>query len=168
MGKPEPPWTHMNEPLATNYSTNYYCCDHVPKISHKIMYIYFIIIGVINSYIQQQILYCILFFSTAVFWATVFPFSYKEAKSNGNLKYFKISSLILILILPLSSLLYLVDGLYSGSLILSYCTSKDPLYFFFIITVPISFILWIVSVLLVFVAWTIFKVSVLYSTVVTT
>ncbi len=104
----------------------------------------------IYSYIVLQSLYCVLFFSMAAFWATVFPFSYKEAKSQIIQSHPNSYTPSFFPVIPGGRLL----------LILGSCTSKNSLYYNFIVTVPSSFILWIVCVPLLLVAWTILKVTI--------
>jgi hypothetical protein len=102
--------------------------------------------------------YSMLFYTFFLFWATVFPFHYREAKSNGRVKRVFIAALVTIFIVPLMPLILLKEGYFASFYLFNVCAPRSRSYFYAIVTLPLSLLVWITSSLLAFIMWKIFKV----------
>jgi hypothetical protein len=109
-------------------------------------------------YLYFQISYSMLFYTFFLFWATVFPFHYRKAKSNGRVKRVFIAALVTIFVVPLMPLILLKEGYFSSFYLLNACVPRGRSYFYAIETLHLSLLIWITSSLLVIIMWKIFKV----------
>ena len=115
----------------------------------------------IFSYGLQQITMWGGLHATFLFWAVVFPFSYRQLKLSGRMRYAHIISVILAVVVPIPAALVhlLIDG-YSASFsptITCNGRNQDVTYYTFIL--PSSIIMCVITCLLVAIVWTIFKVQ---------
>ena len=117
--------------------------------------------GTVSHYLFLQLSYSMLFYTLFLFWSTVFPFHYREARRSGRVKSAFIAALLTCFIVPLTSLILIPYGYFSSNyLATGLCAAQSPTAFFVIITLHQSVVLWVTSSLLVVIMWTIFKVGV--------
>ena len=94
-----------------------------------------------------------------MFWSVAYPFSFRQLKITGNIRYAHIISILLALLIPLpSAFTQLVDGsVFVTSLVLP-CLGRNTDYIYYTFILPISLLLGGGLVLLVLVIWILFKV----------
>lgn len=100
-------------------------------------------------------------YAVILFWGVAFPFSYRQLKISGRIRYAHVISILLALILPLTSaLIPLKNGFVSTRNPTIACVgrSTDLLYYTFIL--PLSIFLGITSFLHMLTFWIIFKVKI--------
>ena len=94
-----------------------------------------------------------------VYWSVGHPFSFRQLKVTGRIRYAHIISILLSLIIPLpSAFAPLIDGsVFTTSLVLP-CLSLNADYVYSTFILPINILLGIQVVLLVLIIWILFKV----------
>ena len=119
-----------------------------------------IIIGFLIAYgLLQSGMWGVLH-SVFLFWAVVFPFSYRQLRISGRIRYAHIISVVLAVVIPFPfPLIHLIDGyLLTFTFPVLLCVCRNPDHTYYTITLPISILLCITSCLLVLILWAIFKV----------
>ena len=97
--------------------------------------------------------------SIFLFWGVRFPFNYRSLKASGNVRYAHIISVLLVVILPIPGpFIILKDGylITDNPNLVAAGRNPDLTYFFF--TLPSNTLLFITSVMLFLLFWTVFKV----------
>ena len=95
-----------------------------------------------------------------LFWAVVFPFSFRQLKLSGRMRYAHIISVILGILVPLpAGLTQLKDGYAASFTPTILCVGRNRDYTYYAFVLPSCIIMCTVSCLLVIIIWTIFKVT---------
>lgn len=115
--------------------------------------------GIVNIYGLIQLTLPSVFHSFGLFWSIVFPFHYRRFKLEKKIKYVHITTLVLVLALPVfPALLHLIDGYSVGLGPFYTCIGRNTVVTYFTFILPISIILAIATSLMIIIFWTIFKV----------
>ena len=94
-----------------------------------------------------------------LYWGVAFPFSYREFKTSGRIRYVHIICVVLTVVVPIpGGLVHLKDGYRPISAPTLACVGSNLDYGFYALILPISVAIAINSCLLVLTIWTIFKV----------
>ena len=95
-----------------------------------------------------------------MFWSIEFPFSYRQLKISGRIRYAHVGSVVLAILIPLpAGLIHLKDG-YIDSLIPAIgCVGFRFDFNYYIMILPLSVLVAITTCLLVLIIWTLFKVN---------
>ena len=95
-----------------------------------------------------------------MFWSIEFPFSYRQLKISGRIRYAHVGSVVLAILIPLpAGLIHLKDG-YVDSLIPAIgCVGFRFDFNYYIMILPLSVLVAITTCLLVLIIWTLFKVN---------
>lgn len=95
-----------------------------------------------------------------MFWGVVYPFSYRQLKISGRIRYAHIISIILASVYPLpAALIHLQDGYIVTRSPAYACLGRNTDHTFYTFVLPVSIILAAIVCLLVLVFWTILKVN---------
>ena len=82
-----------------------------------------------------------------LFWAVVFPFSYRSLKLSGRIRYTHIFCVVLAVIVPLpAALAHLKDGYVINFTPTLVCTGRSEDYNFYTVVLPLSIILYMCHV----------------------
>ena len=94
-----------------------------------------------------------------LYWSVGHPFSFRQLKVTGRIRYAHITCILLSLIIPLpSAFAPLIDGsVFTTSLVLP-CLALNADYVYSTVILPINILLGIQVVLLVLIIWILFKV----------
>ena len=94
-----------------------------------------------------------------MFWSIEFPFSYRQLKISGRIRYAHVGSVVLAILIPLpAGLIHLKDG-YINSLIPTIgCVGYHSDFNYYTLVLPLSVLVAITTCLLVLIIWTLFKV----------
>ena len=94
-----------------------------------------------------------------LYWSVGHPFSFRQLKVTGRIRYAHIISILLALIIPLPSAFSpIIDGsIFVTSLVLP-CLPQNVDYIYFTFILPISILLAMELVVLVLIIWVLFKV----------
>ena len=119
----------------------------------------FLRLGFLFTYGLEQLSMWGLLHAVFLFYAVVFPFSYRRLKLSGRIRYAHIFCVVLALVIPLpAALIHLKDGhnsIYTPTLV---CAGRNTDYTYYTFVLPLSIILCVTSCLLVGIIWTIFNV----------
>ena len=119
----------------------------------------FLRLGFLFIYGMEQIFLWVLLHTVFLFWAVVFPFSYRSLKISGRIRYAHIFCVVLAVVIPLpAALIHLKDGhnsIYTPTLV---CAGRNADYTYYTFVLPVSIIQCVISCLLVGIIWTIFNV----------
>ena len=74
------------------------------------------------------------------------------------MKYYFVSTVVITLTLPLIVLLMLIDGYFTSNFLTGRCTARNSTYFYIVITLHQSLLMWLSTSLFVIIIWIIFKV----------
>ena len=119
----------------------------------------FLRLGFLFTYCIEQICMWELLHAVFLFWAVVFPFSYRSLKLSGRIRYTHIFCVVLAVIVPLpAALAHLKDGYVINFTPTLVCTGRSEDYNFYTVVLPLSIILCVMLCLLVVIIWTIFNV----------
>ena len=111
--------------------------------------------------------YCVMQFSVwgtamSIFmcWSVVFPFSFRQLKISGRIRYAHIISIALAVVIPLPAGLAPLSGevVYTSSAVVP-CLGHNRDYIFYSFILPVSTILAFTVCLLLIVMWILFKVG---------
>ena len=95
-----------------------------------------------------------------LFWGVRYPFSYRQLKISGRIRYAHIISVILAVVVPLpAALVHLKDGYIITANPTLVCAGRNTDFLYYTFILPISVVLVIATCLLVFMCWAIFKAS---------
>ena len=98
-------------------------------------------------------------------WGVKYPFNFRYMKISGKMRYFHITAVILVLLLPLPSpfILLFLDGymITITSLPSVGAFGRNPDEFFYCFTIAATISLAITAILMEFVCWTVFQVQLL-------
>ncbi len=101
-----------------------------------------------------------MFHAIFLFWAVKFPFSYRQLRISGRIRYAHVISVLLALIIPLpGALFYLKSGFLSPRNPPLICFGAGTDHGYYTFTLPISISLGSTSCLLMLTFWKIFKVG---------
>ena len=94
-----------------------------------------------------------------MFWSVAHPFSFRQLKITGNIRYAHIISILLALLIPLPSAFTQLAGgsVFVTSLVLP-CLGLNTNYIYYTFILPISLLLIGDAILLVLIVWILFKV----------
>ena len=100
--------------------------------------------------------------SVFMFWSVAYPFSFRQLKITGNIRYAHIISILVALLIPLPSAFTQLAGgsLFVTSLVLP-CLGLDSNYIYYTFVLPVSVLLIGQLALLVLIIWILFKVCLL-------
>ena len=119
----------------------------------------FLRLGFLFTYAMEQIPMWVLLHTVFLFWAVVFPFSYRSLKISGRIRYAHIFCVVLAVIIPLpAALVHLKDGYNSPNTPTLVCAGRNGDYTYYTFVLPVSIIQCAISCLLVVIIWTIFNV----------
>ena len=119
----------------------------------------FLRLGFLSTYGMEQIPMWVLLHTVFLFWAVVFPFSYRRLKLSGRIRYAHIFCVVLAVVIPLpAALVHLKDGYNSLTTPTLACTGRNADYTYYTYVLPVSIILCVTSCLLVVIIWIIFNV----------
>ena len=115
--------------------------------------------GAVFNYSITQITVLAALQSVFMFWSVAYPFSFRQLKITGKIRYAHIISILLALLIPLPSVFtQLVDGsVYITSIVLP-CLGLNSDYIYYTFVLPNSLLLIGEMVLLVLIIWVLFKV----------
>ena len=117
-------------------------------------------IGVVIYYCTEQVGMWIVLHTTFLFWGVVFPFSYRELRVSGRIRYAHIISVLLALIVPLlGALAPLKDGYVITRNPTLACQGRNSDHTYYTFILPATITLCITSCLLAVTFWTLFKVG---------
>jgi hypothetical protein len=92
-----------------------------------------------------------------IFWVITFPFHYERFKASGRLKYFHITSVVLVITLPaIPALALLRDGYHISRF--PFCTGRSLNTIFYGFVLPFSILSGTITTLMVVSSWSLFKV----------
>ena len=116
--------------------------------------------GVAHSYFVLQITLWVTFHALGLCWGIMFPFHYKRFKTEGRIKYVRVITIILGLVLPaISALAPLVGGYTITPSPIDYCVGRNIAITFFTTILPSSVLTAASSTVLIILFWIIFKVK---------
>ena len=111
-------------------------------------------------YCLNQMGYWMMFHAIFLFWATNFPFSFRQLRISGKLRYAHIIVVLLALFLPIPGAL---SSLFGGFIYTRNpapaCYGSGTEYAYYSFVLPLSIILGITACLLLLTFWVILKVS---------
>lgn len=123
---------------------------------------YCTITGVVYLYSTVQFTTWAMLHAVFLFWGVAFPFSFRQLKDSGRIRYAHIISVVLAVVLPLPGpLIQLKDGYAPGGPPSFLCFARNQDIYFYTFILPVSVIIGITSCLLVLILWIIFKEFVL-------
>ena len=133
-----------------------------------LIFLVIIIVFSMTHFIGFVLHYCLLQYTVwsvmhliFMFWSIEFPFSYRQLKISGRIRYAHVGSVVLAILIPLpAGLIHLKDG-YVDSLIPSLsigCVGLRFDYNYYTLILPLSVLVAIATCLLVLIIWTLFKV----------
>lgn len=115
--------------------------------------------GAIFNYCLVQVCLWIVMHTIFLFWAVVFPFSYRQFRASGRGRYAHVICVILAVFMPLiGPCIQLKDGYRNTSSPAYACAARDLDVTYYTTVLPVSFAVGITSSLLVVLLWIIFKV----------
>ena len=102
------------------------------------------------------------FHAVGLYWGVAFPFHFRRFKSEGRIKYVHVTTVIVVLLLPMiPALVPLVDG-YAITLGPSdLCVGSNMDITYFTVILPISVLMATSSTILIILFWIVFKVKIL-------
>ena len=117
-------------------------------------------LGVIFFYGLLQISVWGCLHAVFLFWAVVFPFSYRRFKISGRMPYAHVVCVVLAVVIPLPTMIHLkhnegYTASFSPTLV---CAGRNRMFTYYTFVLPSSITMCITSCLLLVIAWTIFKV----------
>lgn len=111
-------------------------------------------------YCVNQMGYFVMFHAMLLFWALNFPFSYRQLKTSGKVRYVHIIVVLLALFLPVPATLgVLFQGFIYSRNPSPTCYVSSSEYVYFAFGLPLSVIMGITACMLLLSFWAILKVS---------
>ncbi len=115
--------------------------------------------GVMLAYSVWQVCVLIMMYIAFMFWAVLFPLSYRQLKISGKIRYAHIISVVLAVVVPLPGALIILKEGYTLTPNPPYtCIGRDADYNYYAFTLPICVICATTTCLMAIIFWTILKV----------
>lgn len=116
-------------------------------------------IGFVFNYCLVQISIWAALHATFLLWAVKYPYSYRQLRVSGRIRYAHVISVILAVVFPLlGPCILLRDGYSSIASPPLACTGRNLDVTYYTIILPVSFLVGMTSCLLVLLLWALFKV----------
>ena len=126
----------------------------------RIMILSHTIIGLASSYTIGQLCLLSVLHTMFLYWSVAFPFSYRQFKNSGRVRYTHVAIVVLAIVLPLPApLVHLKDGYRTVGTPAITCVGSNLDYNFYALIIPVCITIGINTCLLILTMWTIFKVQ---------